>query len=484
MKKNKDHFMVACHPLKQLIAVKKLSQVQIKVIHSAISSIFEEMHGNIPIEDYFSNLFDVFLVDPGKTLRDLPKVEKDASLDIQTIQEDERESYLYSIYSAIAVVYGEFTVEIFFGDPVASGESRIDLPIPTPDSVVVNPEIVEGKESMEDIFSEFQPGFGEEGFSLGKISTRKDINQVEKYLKKQVIGQEEAVKSLIDSLSVSVAGIGKKKHTVLAFLGPTGVGKSQLAKSFSHRVLPKDRVVKINCGEFVGGHEIARLLGPPPGYVGHQDKSYLKECADKSNQWVFLIDEVEKAHPKVFNAILNLLDEGRITDNNNCDLDFTESYIILTSNQGMSELKLGKDMSFAGEGKTYENSKEEISKSLENNFAPEFLGRIDNIVMFNQLTEKNLKSIIKTQLKALPIKPLQGLINFVYQGIDKKYGARDVRNFLAKFIEPVIANAMLDGLRPLSGEFVYTPSVKAKEFTIIDTYNVKDLERDINTSGN
>ena len=168
--------------------------------------------------------------------------------------------------------------------------------------------------------------------------TVKDLQKLEDSLNKLVIGQGEAVKATVDAIKLMVTGLAD--FSTLFFVGPTGNGKTRLAKVLSD-IYYKDRFFKVNCGEYSSAHEYAKLIGSPPGYIGHTEKSVLTEKAEISNSWIFLFDEIEKAHPKFYDFLLNLLDEGKLTDSNGKVLDFSKSIFIFTSNKGMAEGKIG-----------------------------------------------------------------------------------------------------------------------------------------------
>ena len=167
------------------------------------------------------------------------------------------------------------------------------------------------------------------------LSSIEDINHVEEFFKDNIVGQRDAIESLVKALKLMASGLSK--HSSFLFVGPTGVGKTQLAKLLGERY--SNNFYKINCAEYAGGHEYAKLIGSPPGYVGHTDKSLLAEKAEESNRWVFLFDEIEKAHHKLYDFLLSLLDDGTCTDNMGTVLDFSESIFVFTSNQGISDIK-------------------------------------------------------------------------------------------------------------------------------------------------
>ena len=303
------------------------------------------------------------------------------------------------------------------------------------------------------------------------LSGIEDINNLEEYFKDNIIGQRKALDAIIKSLKLIASGLSG--HSSFLFVGPTGVGKTQVGKLLGERF--SGNFYKINCAEYAGGHEYAKLIGSPPGYVGHTDKSLLAEKAEQSNQWVFLFDEIEKAHHKLYDFLLSLLDDGTCTDNMGQVLDFTESIFIFTSNQGIGEINrnpMGFDRS--------QDIKQDVTDSIIRNsvkkhFSPEFLNRIDDTVVFNSLTKGEVKKIAELQLEELPIKATDSLINFIVDnGFSPEYGARNIARFIKNNIADKIADEILNKRIPKKGNPYYLPRIVRGEVKIIDTqkYNV------------
>ena len=281
-----------------------------------------------------------------------------------------------------------------------------------------------------------------------RIETLKDIERTEKFLKSKVIGQREAVSTVVDCLKLIAAGL--KAHSSLFFLGPTGVGKTKLAKELAKKY--SSNFFKINCAEYTGKHEYSKLIGAPPGYIGYSETSLLGEKAEESNRWVFLFDEIEKADDKLYDFLLSLLDEGVCTDNMGNSLDFSESLFIFTSNQGMSENRLGEQrLGFDKEVITYKNSKGDILKSLKKQFKPEFLNRLDHVVFFNEIDKKAAKKIAALELKSLPIKRTAALLSYIVKkAYSLEYGARNIEKFIKNDLSLLLADHIL--ARPDKGK--------------------------------
>ena len=263
---------------------------------------------------------------------------------------------------------------------------------------------------------------------------------------------------------------GLCKHSSFFFVGPTGVGKTELAKLLGAKF--SGNFYKINCAEYAGAHEYAKLIGAPPGYVGHTDKSLLGEKAATSNRWVLLFDEVEKAHSKLHDFLLSLLDDGTVTDNLGNVLDFSESIFIFTSNQGVSEIKYEK-LGFMGReenAKQNEITSEVIRTSVKKNFSPEFLNRLDDMILFNSLSKTDIRKIVSLELAKIPIQQTEPLIDFIVEeGYSQEYGARNIARFIKNNVSTKVADAILNKLVPKKqGEF-YTPRMIKGEVKIIDT---------------
>ena len=289
-------------------------------------------------------------------------------------------------------------------------------------------------------------------------STIKDLSNLEKQLNKMVIGQPDAVEATVNAIKLLSTGLAE--FSTLFFVGPTGNGKTRLAKVLSD-LYYKDRFFKINCGEYANQHEYAKLIGSPPGYVGHTDKSVLAEKAEKSSSWVFLFDEIEKAHPKFYDFLLNLLDEGKICDANGKELDFSKSLFIFTSNKGMSDNRIGDSrMGFSKEVITYENSKDKILESIKTSFSPEFLNRVDKTILFNHLSKEDLLKVAKLELNGVPVKKTKELLNYIItNGYSEEYGARHLSKFIKNNIAILVADAVLNAVIPKQGNY-YTCKVK------------------------
>jgi ATP-dependent Clp protease ATP-binding subunit ClpA len=296
------------------------------------------------------------------------------------------------------------------------------------------------------------------------LTTLESILDLEKYLKKNIIGQDQAIKAVRDAVKLKAADFSK--HMNLFFIGKTGRGKTQLARKLGERY--SNHFWIINCAEFTNGHEVSRLLGSPPGYIGHSESSLIKEKADKSNRWTIVFDEIEKAHPKLYNILLSLLDTGTITDNSGNEVDLTDSIFIMTSNCGLKDLKT-ETVGFTN-GVNSEGDKESIMKSIEATFSPEFRGRVDEFVFFNDLNGNDIKEIAKLALSKYPIKATPEIVDYIIEnGYSEEFGARDIQRVLKRIIGLPLADEILSNRQPDNGTGRYDAEIRENKLEIVNT---------------
>lgn len=294
-----------------------------------------------------------------------------------------------------------------------------------------------------------------------------DLKLLQDSLAKSVIGQDQAIESLVNRLKL--ISVGFDKRGVFFFIGRTGVGKTELARLFGKRYC--GNFAKINCAEFSNGHEIAKLIGAPPGYVGSAQTSFFKEKAEISNRWVFLFDEIEKANEKLFNLLLSLLDDGTITDSTGNALDFSNSIFIFTSNQGISDIK-ETSLGFGSKGPSQDAINTTLKDSLGRKFSPEFRNRIDEFIYFNDLTPENVAQIVRLNLKSYNVEITDELVNYVVKNsYSNEFGVREVKRFIKNSIGLFVANAILDGIIPITGT-KYKLSVKDNKLEVQDTIQI------------
>ncbi len=284
---------------------------------------------------------------------------------------------------------------------------------------------------------------------------REKLLRMEEKLHERIIGQEEAIKAVSDAIRRSRAGLieGKRPIASFLFLGPTGVGKTELAKALAWIVFgDEDALTRIDMSEYMERHSVARLIGAPPGYVGYEEGGQLTEAVRRRPYSVILLDEIEKAHPDVYNILLQVLDDGRLTDGKGRVVDFTNTIIIATSNLGSHIIQ---ENLTAFKKKSYAELKDELMKVLRSHFKPEFLNRIDEIIVFHALTEEQIKLITKLQLErvqrtargqGIEIEFEDSLINYLAKvGYMPEFGARELRRRIQTEVETKLAYAMLKG---------------------------------------
>jgi ATP-dependent Clp protease ATP-binding subunit ClpB len=280
---------------------------------------------------------------------------------------------------------------------------------------------------------------------------REKLLQMEAKLHQRVVGQDEAVRLVSDAIRRSRAGLAdpNRPYGSFLFLGPTGVGKTELCKALAGFLFDsEDHLIRIDMSEFMEKHSVARLIGAPPGYVGYEEGGHLTEAVRRKPYCVILLDEVEKAHPDVFNVLLQVLDDGRMTDGHGRTVDFKNTVVVMTSN-------LGSQMIQQMSGDDYQVIKLAVMGEVRTHFRPEFVNRIDEIVVFHALDEKNIKSIAKIQLGILG-KRLAGmeiklevadsaLAEIAKAGFDPVYGARPLKRAIQSSIENPLAKRILEG---------------------------------------
>ena len=282
---------------------------------------------------------------------------------------------------------------------------------------------------------------------------REKLLHLDEILHQRVIGQDEAVQKVADSIMRSRAGIQDPDRPIgsFLFLGPTGVGKTELAKAVAQALFDDERsMVRIDMSEYMEKHTVSRLVGAPPGYVGYEEGGQLTEAVRRRPYSVVLFDEVEKAHPDVFNILLQVLDDGRITDSQGRTIDFKNTIIILTSNLGSSAILEGIDE----DGQISDTAKAQVQQLLKASFRPEFLNRMDEIVFYKPLTQKEIAQIVELMLadlkdrladKELGLAVTDGAKAFIVEeGYDPVYGARPLKRYIQQKLETRLARYILE----------------------------------------
>ena len=296
---------------------------------------------------------------------------------------------------------------------------------------------------------------------------RQKLLDMAKYIGKRVVGQKEAVDKVVDAILRSRAGLSdpNRPYGSFLFLGPTGVGKTELTKALAEFLFDtEDAMIRIDMSEFMEKHSVARLIGAPPGYVGYEEGGYLTEAVRRKPYSVILLDEVEKAHPDVFNILLQALDDGRMTDGQGRTVDFKNTVIIMTSNLGSQEI-------MNRQGEDPEVVKEAVMDEVKKHFRPEFINRIDEIVVFNALDQKAIREIARIQIRKLAKRMEQQNIGLDVTeaaldeigkvGFDPLFGARPLRRAVQDYLENQIAVDILKG-KYAQGDTVFVDYVDGK----------------------
>ncbi|HPM04557.1 MAG TPA: ATP-dependent chaperone ClpB [Candidatus Cloacimonas sp.] len=291
------------------------------------------------------------------------------------------------------------------------------------------------------------------GIPVSKLaeSEMMKLLELEKVLAKRVVGQEEGITALANAIRRSRSGLSDENRPIgsFIFLGPTGVGKTELAKALANYLFDTEKaMLRLDMSEFMEKHSVARLIGAPPGYVGYEEGGYLTEAIRRRPYSVLLLDEIEKAHPDVFNVLLQILDEGRLTDGKGRTVDFKHSVIITTSNIGSQQIFE------AGEAEL-EELKPQLLNTLQKYFRPEFLNRLDDIIIFHRLERGHIKQIVRLQLEILAARMQKrnlqlsfgdNLVDYLAEaGYDPAFGARPLKRLIQKELEDALAKLILAG---------------------------------------
>ena len=292
------------------------------------------------------------------------------------------------------------------------------------------------------------------GIPVSKLlkSEREKLLSLDEILHKRVIGQDEAVSGVAEAILRSRAGISDPKKPIgsFLFLGPTGVGKTELAKALSEALFDDDKnLIRIDMSEYMEKHSVSRLVGAPPGYVGYEEGGQLTEAVRKRPYSVVLFDEIEKAHPDVFNILLQVLDDGRITDSQGKTVDFKNTILILTSNLGSDIILDG----IGNDGEISKEARESVEMLLKRSFRPEFLNRLDEIIFYKPLTRENIERIVELMLNDLRERLMSKQLSLdvtesakayiIEEGFEPIYGARPLRRFIQSRVETLVGRLII-----------------------------------------
>ena len=305
------------------------------------------------------------------------------------------------------------------------------------------------------------------GIPVAKITETENekLRHLEENLHKRVVGQDEAVTSVAKAIRRGRVGLTDPNRPTgsFLFLGPTGVGKTELAKALAEAMFGSENsIIRVDMSEFMESHSVAKLIGAPPGYVGYDEGGQLTEKVRRKPYSVILFDEVEKAHPDVMNMLLQILEDGRLTDAQGRTVNFKNTIIIMTSNIGARLITDRNKLGFTennsqeeSKQKEYENIKKEVMAELKKQFRPELINRIDDIIVFHKLDDNNIKKIINIMLEKVTKRLEEQHIKIeidesvkeliAKKGVDNNYGARPLRRAIQNMLEDKIAEAILEG---------------------------------------
>ena len=338
------------------------------------------------------------------------------------------------------------------------------------------------KVSIDDIAETVSMATGIPVTRLG-ADDMKMIKQMSQYIKKSIIGQDKAVDALSKVIKRSRTGVASSKQPTgsFMFLGPTGVGKTETVKALAEYMFgDTDAMIRIDMSEYQEKFNVSRLIGAPPGYVGHDDGGQLTEAVRRKPYSVVLFDEVEKAHPDIFNTLLQVLDEGRLTDSNGRIVDFTNTIIVMTSNVGARKIAdFGTGIGFSTSSSMLEEQAKIdaiIKKELKNKFSPEFLNRVVDIILFDQLASKDVIEIVDIELNKFIERMERQGYTFKFnkntkeflakEGYDQAYGARPIKRAIQKYVEDAVADAILDGILKEGKTYTVSKDKKENKLTI------------------
>jgi ATP-dependent Clp protease ATP-binding subunit ClpB len=283
---------------------------------------------------------------------------------------------------------------------------------------------------------------------------REKLLKLDEILHRRVVGQDEAVDLVADAVLRARSGIKDPRRPIgsFIFLGPTGVGKTELAKTLAEALFDsEENLVRIDMSEYMEKHAVSRLVGAPPGYVGYEEGGQLTEAVRRRPYSVILFDEIEKAHPDVFNVLLQILDDGRVTDSQGHVVNFKNTVVIMTSNIGAATLLEG----ITEDGELREEARERVLSDLHASFRPEFLNRVDDVVLFKPLRKEEIQNIVRLLLKGLSARLADReitlsisdeAVNFIADaGYDPAYGARPLKRYLVRNVETQLARSLIGG---------------------------------------
>jgi len=443
-------FKLFCKPLDEIVSINSYSHEEEVDIFEKLKNYLGEVPPSFDVKKYKKKVVDVLLVDASAYYTFLDtEIEEELSMEI-----------IGALYSTAIEAYPHFEFEFVCNE--------------------INNTIA--FEHMRNLFTKHIEGFGAPQSKKKNIKLKNfsDLIKLSNKLKREVVGQEEACDKTIDAIKLILADIDD--FSSFFYIGPTGVGKTKLAKVLGKTF--SGNFFKVNCGEYSAPHDYAKLIGAPPGYVGHSDTSLLGEKASESNSWVILFDEIEKANSKFYDFLLSLLDDGTCTDNLGNILDFSKSLFIFTTNEGVQDNKVGQKLvGFGKESVKYEDNHAVILQSIKKSFNPEFLNRIDSFIFFKPLSYMDLSKVVKLEMAHLPVRKNKTLVDYVINNSNhQEYGARNVAKFVKNNIATLVADAVLKKQLPLDNTKYYTIKINNNDLYISNIEEETDGRKNEKTS--
>lgn len=464
---SKKYFQVAIPAINGIISIKNFNEQQITKFTKELRTIIEKSNGpSLDLGEYKLKVITKLVVNSVSLLKEIEEELIESSVDDIIELAEVKDEVLSSIYIAVISAYPSFSFEFICWNNNSSlfQESGmleyLEKLYGSRDTKNTPKEAVEPKTDKKT-----------KKISLSGVYDLPSLVKAEDYFRKNLVGQDEAIDKVLNAIKLIISGLANSSS--LFFIGPTGVGKTKLARLVGEKY--SGNFFKINCAEYANSHEYAKLVGSPPGYIGHNENSILSQKAEISNKWTFLFDEIEKAHEQFYEFLLALLDDGRITDNMGKDLDFSKSLFLFSSNKGLHELKIGrKRVGFSKELIQYETSKDELLEQVKDSFSPEFLGRLDHFVFFNKLNEEQLRQVVKIELESFPIKRTKELVTWILDNSNhEEYGARNINKFIKNNVAIQIADALLNKIVPISGK-LYSSRINNLKLEITSTKKYKN----------
>jgi ATP-dependent Clp protease ATP-binding subunit ClpC len=446
-----DNYRIVLEPIRKVVFVKCLTADEDTELFNKIATGISKKTKQFSIKSYQHKLLTELVVDYSELL--------------SILTPDEEPVVVSSLYNAVIQLYPHFKLEHVCLNLNLLNHIRARV------STLKSELDFDKLDLLED--EPTAPIGVDSDMEIGRILAT-ELEKTRKFLKKKIIGQDQAIDVVMETLELHTANMAD--HSSLLFVGPTGVGKTELAKLLAQRY--GNKFFKVDCGTLSDKHEKSSLTGSPPGYIGSNEKSLLYEKSKEGNRWVICFDEIEKTSDKMYDALMNLMDEGTIMDSQGHVCDFSKSIFIFTSNLGMKDIRRDKDIGFAQKNKTFDEQKYKITDAIEGHFKPEFINRIDDIIIFNSLTKENVREIAALELKNLPVTKNKAILDYIVDnGYSEKYGARNIKRFIRKNIAKKIAQTIISGKVPDKAKYYKMDVIEGN--TIITNaidFNLKSQE--------